>query len=91
MRCCVWLGLISGIIGAGIPLAYGLRVISAATSSPPLPPDVVSCGMPLLGAYFAIGIGAPVGAYCFATAGMVVGAALDVVLYLFNRWWDGAR
>ena len=60
MRCWFWCGLLGVIIGAAVPVAYGLQTIYAVRSAPPLPPGTAGCGMSLLGAYLSIGIGGPV-------------------------------
>ena len=88
MRCYLWFGLLGCVIGAGIPIAYGLQTIHAARTAPPLPPGVSACGMSMLGAYISIGIGGPLGGYCFGMMGVVLGALTDLGAKLMVALWE---
>ena len=76
--------LIGGVLGAVIPLSYGLYLSYELVSrppAPPLPPGMAGCGMHglriLLELFCSFVIGPPLGALLFAVIGAIIDRILD--------------
>lgn len=71
---CLCLGVLGGIVGAGIELARAVNAFYEMMQ--PLPPGVARCGNCVLGAQLRIVIGPLLGAFEMAMIGLLLGGAL---------------